>query len=69
MAISGRHFQFVQGAATDAIGFHHFIDTRYESLKKNPGPASGIFRQHRTIQREHSARDFLSRRDLESAGV
>ena len=25
--------------------------------------------QHRTIQREHSARDFLSRRDLESAGV
>ena len=25
--------------------------------------------QHRTIQREHSARDFLSRRDLESADV
>ena len=39
------------------------------STKKNPGPASGIFRQHRTIQREHSARDFLSRRDLESADV
>ena len=32
--------------------------------KKQP-----VYRQHRTIQREHSARDFLSRQGLKSADV
>ena len=32
--------------------------------KKQP-----VYRQHRTIQREHSARDFLSGQGLKSAGI
>ena len=39
------------------------------STKKNPGPASGIFRQHRTIQREHSAKNDRRRPKLQLCGV
>ena len=37
--------------------------------EKNPGPASGIFRQHRTIQREHSAKNDRRRPKLQLCGV
>ena len=70
-------------AATDAIGAYRFYrqPIRIVSIapwagnpKNSGGDSAGVYgnliiRQRRAIDREHSARDFSSRRDSGSAGI